>query len=211
MTEHRTLNTVIHAAFRRDLWRFDHALADFRPDSTLRADQLTAAWDHFSYQLHRHHQDEETFFWPAFRELGVDGSLVGDLLGEHGRMVDALEAADHSMATFAGHATSENAIEARRAVVELHRVLDAHLAHEEREMEPFSARHKTTKQHKAAEAAARKAHTEGAGTFFAWLRDDCDADAVRALRREVPAPVLFVLLRVGEPRYRRRIAGAWSG
>ena len=52
-------------------------------------------------------------------------------------------------------------------------------------MEPFSATHKDAKEHKAAEAAARKAHTERAGTFLAWLSDHRDPDAARALRREV--------------------------
>ena len=77
-------------------------------------------------------------------------------------------------------------------------------------MEPFSATHKDTKEHKAAEAAARKAHTEGAGTFFAWLSDHCDPEVARALRREVPAPVLFLILRVGGRKYNRRIAAAWA-
>jgi hypothetical protein len=209
VTEHRTLNTVIHAAFRRDLQRFDEALEHFPHRSRARADQLTAAWDHFSYQLHRHHDDEETFFWPAFQQLGVDASLVEDLQGEHDQMVAALTTADAAMKTFGLDPSAGDTEEARRAVVELSHVLDGHLAHEERTMEPFSATHKDTKEHKAAEAAARKAHSEGAGTFFAWLNDHCDPDTSRALRREVPAPVLFVLLRVGGRKYSRRIAGAW--
>lgn len=210
MTEHRTLNTVIHAAVRRDLQRTDAALVRFPAGSRDRADQLIAAWDHLSYQLHRHHTDEEAFFWPAFHELGVDTTLVDELQGEHDRMVEALARADTIMKTFRTDPSAGNADGARSAISELHRVLNDHLAHEERTMEPFSFAHKSTKQHKAAEAAARKAHTEGAGTFFAWLSDDCDADTARALRREVPAPVLFVLTRVGGRHYRRRIAPAWA-
>jgi len=210
MTEHQTLNTVIHAAVRRDLQRIDAALERFPPDSRPRAGQLTSAWEHLSYQLHRHHTDEEEFFWPAFHELGVDTTIVDELQGEHDQMVKALAGADTTMKDFGTDPSPGNAKAARRAIIELHRILSDHLAHEEREMEPFSVAHKATKQHKAAEAAARKAHTEGAGTFFAWLSDDCDADAARALRREVPAPVLFVLTRLGGRHYRRRIATAWA-
>jgi hemerythrin-like domain-containing protein len=201
---------VIHAAFRRDLHRFDAALADLADGHRDRADQLVAAWDHFSYQLHRHHTDEESFFWPAFRELGVDASVVDDLQAEHDEMVHALTAADAAMRGFSTNPSTLNARTARLAIIELHRVLSNHLAHEEQEMEPFSATHKATKQHKAAEAAARKAHTEGAGSFFAWLADDCDADAARALRREVPAPVLFVLTRISGRRYAHDIAKTWA-
>jgi hypothetical protein len=45
MTEHKTRNTVIHAAFRRDLARFDNALGGFPAGSRTRADQLDGAWD----------------------------------------------------------------------------------------------------------------------------------------------------------------------
>ena len=210
MTEHRTLNTVIHAAFRRDLQRFEDALECFPNNSSERAEQLTTAWENLSYQLHRHHQDEEEFFWPAFIELGVSESLVDNLETEHEVMVDALTSADASMQSFATSPTEEATKTARRAVERLHGALDDHLAHEERDLEPFGAAHEASKQHKAAKVAARKAHTEGGGTFFAWLSDGCDADATKAIRREVPTPVLFLLTRIGGRNYNRRIAPTWT-
>lgn len=63
------MNSVIRAAFRRDLRRFDQALATFPTGSGERAAQLKAAWEHFAYQLRLHHQDEEAYFWPALRAL----------------------------------------------------------------------------------------------------------------------------------------------
>ncbi|MGH3601774.1 MAG: hemerythrin domain-containing protein, partial [Pseudonocardiaceae bacterium] len=69
MTGHQTMNTVIHVAFRRDLARFDHALAVFPAGSPSRADQLAGAWDNCAGQLRRHHHDEETIFFPTFRDL----------------------------------------------------------------------------------------------------------------------------------------------
>lgn len=210
MTEHKTLNTVIHAAFRRDLKRFEEALEGDSFGPPARTAQLTAAWDNLSYQLHRHHQDEEMFFWPAFLELGAATSLIDSLDQEHEAMVNALAAADSSMATFASTPTVATVDRARNAITELHRVLHEHLTHEERDLEPFGATHNSSKQHKAAKVAARKAHTEGGGTFFAWLSDGCDRDAARALRREVPAPVLFILTRFAGRRYNQRIAPAWS-
>ena len=210
MTEHGTLNTVIHAAVRRDLDRFEEALSCFPAGSHTRADQLMGAWNLLSLQLHLHHHDEETFFWPALRELGLASSLIDELKGEHVQMVDALAAAEAAMDTFSGDPSEINVAAARAAIVELHRVVDDHLAHEERDLEPFAVSHDASKEHKAAKVQARKAHTEGAGTFFAWLSDDCDADVARALRREVPAPVLFVMIRVGGRRYHRLAAAAWA-
>lgn len=51
MTDQRTMNSIIHAAFRRDLGRFDGALGSFPAGSGGRAVQLKAAWDHLAYQL----------------------------------------------------------------------------------------------------------------------------------------------------------------
>ena len=83
MSQHHTMNRIVHAAFRRDLARFDGALAAFPADSRARAASLTAAWDNFATQLGQHHCDEETLFFPALRGLGAGESLLGDLDDEH--------------------------------------------------------------------------------------------------------------------------------
>jgi hypothetical protein len=209
-TEHRTMNTVIHAALRRDLGRLEGALDGITPaDAPARAPQLTAAWNNVAHQLHVHHQDEETLFWPAFRELGVDQTLIEELEAEHETMVAALVSAEAAMERFGANPTVSTTGAAQGAIAELHRVLDAHLEHEERDLEPFGAEHKESRQHKAAVARARKSHTEGVGTFFAWLGDTDDPQIASALRREVPAPVLFLLTKLGGRTYRRRVAPAW--
>src|SRR3954466_13454038 len=131
MTEHQTMNTIIHAAFRRDLARFDVALGEFPDGSQERAAQLVRAWDNFAHQLHHHHQDEETIFWPAFRELGADEALTSDLGGEHARMLSALDHADEVVRRLHDDPSRSRAADARAAVAQLGEVLHEHLAHEE--------------------------------------------------------------------------------
>jgi hypothetical protein len=210
MTEHKTMNTIIHAAFRRDLRRFDGALAAFPAGSRTRADQLAAAWDNVDFQLHHHHQDEETIFWPALREVGADESMVGDLAGEHALMLSALDGASASMRAFHTDPTADNAATARHAIAELCNIVEDHLAHEERDLEPFAATQLGTAPMKNAQRAVRKAHKGNAGTFFAWLLDGADADAQAGLRRELPPPVLYLVSRVGGRDYNRRIASVWT-
>lgn len=210
MTEHMSMNTVIHAAFRRDFGRFDQALATFPAGARDRADQLSAAWENLDFQLHHHHQDEETIFFPTLRTLGADQALVSDLEAEHARMVTALDAATASMTAFHADPTATNAAAARRDVADLHDSFNAHVTHEERDLEPFAVSQKGTPGMKAAQTAVRKAHKGGSGTFFAWLMDGADPDAVAGLRHEVPAPVLFVVGRIGGRDYTRRIASVWA-
>lgn len=210
MTEHQTMNTVIHAAFRRDLARFDAALAAFPVGSQPRADALKSAWDNYAFQLHHHHEDEETIFWPALQQVGADLSLVEGLDGEHEAMKTALDAADVAMTRFGADPGAEQAAAAHAAVLHLSAVLLDHLAHEERDMEPISARYHQTPPLQAAQKAVRKAHQGNMGTFFSWLQDGADADAIAGLRREVPAPVVFVITWFGGRRYRREVAPVWA-
>jgi len=210
MTEHRTMNTIIHAAFRRDLTRFDVALSEFPEGAQHRAAQLVTAWDNFAHQLRHHHQDEETIFWPAFRELGADECLTSDLGGEHGRMLTALDHADEVVRRLPTDPSSAQAAGARAAVGELGEVLRAHLEHEERELEPWAAARKDTPQMKAAAAEVRKAHKGESGTFIAWLLDGAEPDDAAALRREIPGPVVSVLNAVPGRHYRRSVASVWA-
>lgn len=210
MTDHMTLNTVIHAAFRRDLQRFDQAFAAFPDQSQQRADQLVGAWDNFSHQLHHHHQDEETIFWPAFQQLGADDALTSDLGGEHARMLDALDHADAVVRRLAHDPSRSQAAAARAAVGELSEVLLDHLAHEEAELEPWAAEHTETPQFRAARVAVRKAHKGESGTFVAWLMDGAGPEELEGLRREIPRPVVSVLNRVPGRNYRRTIAPVWA-
>lgn len=209
MTEHLTMNTVIHAAFRRDMKRFGDALAAFTPGSRDRANDLGRAWDNFAFQLHHHHDDEETIFWPAFVALGVDKKLVEVLDGEHERMSAALVGAEGAMKTFTADPSQANLEAASVAIAELNQVLDEHLTHEERDLEPWSATQMKKPELKKAQAAVRKAHKGGAGTFAAWLLDGADADAVAGLKREIPSPVLAVLTRGPGRSYRKEIATVW--
>ena len=63
---------------------------------------------------------------------------------------------------------------------------------------------------KAAQKAVRRAHRGNSGTLFAWLLDGADEGDVRAVRRDVPRPVLFVITRTSGRRYRRTVASVWT-
>lgn len=103
----------------------------------------------------------------------------------------------------AGVATAE------RAVGWLRHVLLTHLAHEEQQMDPFADTQLSSREFKAAQKSSRKAHTEGAGNFFAWLSDGCSPEILRALHHEVPAPVLHLLVRLGGRHYTRTVGSLW--
>ena len=210
MSEHQTLNTVVHAAFRRTITRFDGALAAFPDGSQPRADQLKRAWDFFEEELHHHHGYEEKYFWPALQQTDADLSAVAELDQEHEAMRQALQAATKEMATLALKPNSQNAVTARAAVARLGEVLLDHLAHEERDLEPISAAYQDSAPMQAALKQVKKAHFKSMGNFVEFLQDGASEADRAAMRKELPAPVIFLFGKLAGRRYRHTIAPVWA-
>jgi hemerythrin-like domain-containing protein len=207
--EHKTLNTVVHAAFRRTLDRFDAALATFADGSQQRADDLARAWDFFAHEVHFHHHYEEEFFWPALGQTDADLSSVAELDSEHDAMRTALDKATDSVGRLHADPTVENAAVAHTAVATLRDVLVGHLEHEERDLEPISVAYAGTKPMKAALGQVKKAHFTKMGNFVEWLQDGATEADEAGLRREIPGPVVAVFSTLGGRRYRKEIAPVW--
>jgi hypothetical protein len=211
MAKHLSLNTVIHAAVRRDLGRFNAALNAFPVGSKERAAELEGAWQNLDKQLYHHHHGEETIFWPALRELGADMSLVSDLDGEHQRMAEAMAETRTAMTTFAADPGAEQLAAVKAAFAELSAVIDAHFTHEEHDLEPMLATATETPQWKQAQRAVRRTmNLPEAGTYLAWLQDGADADARDYMSQEFPRPVLTIFPRLLGRQYARRIASIWT-
>lgn len=109
VTEHKSMNTIVHAAFRRDLARFDAALAVFPAGSRQRADQLGLAWDSMRRSCTTTTSYEAQYFWPALQQTDADLSVVAHLDDEHDDMRRALEQATVFMARLRADPGAEQA------------------------------------------------------------------------------------------------------
>lgn len=210
MTEHLTLNTVVHAAFRRTIARFDGALSAFPDGSQERADQLKRAWDFFDEELHHHHGYEEQYFWPALQQTDADLSALSELDNEHDAMRDALGEATQAMAALQAEPTAARAEATRISVEHLGKVLFDHLVHEERDLEPISAAYQDAPSMKAALTQVKKAHLKSMGNFVEWLQDGANASDLAGMRKHLPPPVIFLFGKIAGRRYRREIAPTWQ-
>jgi len=207
----RSMNTVIHAAFRRDLHRLETALTRFPAGSQSRADELHRAWCHYAAQLHQHHEGEEEVFFPALARVEDVTALLADLEGEHAAMLAALSAADSAIGALHTDPTADRAETARAALADFAEVLEAHLAHEERDFEPLAERHAATPEMRAAEHQIRERHRKDSGAFFAWLLDGASPEEAAALRRLVPPPALRAMTMLGGRTYTATVAEVWRG
>lgn len=210
-TDRMTMNRVIHAAVRRDLARLDAALGDFPDGDVERARDLDRAYAFLRAELTRHHEQEDGLIWPMLAKFDVDSALLATMESEHHAMADALREVADALGRLVRTPTTQTAAEARRVVGAAREVVDQHLAHEERAIEPIVHDFEDTAEWKAVEKQLRKGPPVAAGEFFAWLQDGMDESERSYLRSTVPAPVIFVLTRGLGRRYRREVAPVWHG
>lgn len=204
------MNRVIHAAFRRDLDRFEGALTTFRAGDQQRADQLTAAWTNFDRQLTDHHEGEHEIVWPALAQVGVGAEMLAQMDSEHAVMAEALEGARTAMASFHSRPGAGEVEAALGAVRRLRVVTVEHLDHEERELEPIYLQNEDAPAIKEMSRRLARVSPSRGGQFFAWLTDGAGAEERAALGATVPSPVLKTLVAIFGRNYRKQVAPAWK-
>ena len=204
-----SMNRAIHGAVRRDLTRFITALEAFRAGDGARAQQLARAWANFDDQLTYHHEGEHRIAWPALQKVGVSPDLLTALDAEHDVMAAALadsRAAIEALTRSPGAAEASAALAALR---NLQQVTDAHLEHEEAEIEPVYLAQRDTPEIRAMGKEFAKVSPARGGRFFAWVLDGASPEERAAVTGEVPGPVLTILTTVFGRGYRKQVAPVW--
>jgi hypothetical protein len=205
-----SMNKVIHGAVRRDLDRFVAALSAFPAGDTTRAQQLGTAWENFDDQLTYHHEGEHETAWPALESVGVSRDLLTTMDAEHEAMATALAAARNAMSRLTQTAEPDDARTALAAMQTLREVTTKHLDHEEAELEGVYLAKRETPEIKAMGKQFAKSGAKRGGRFFAWVLDGASPEEERAVRSEVPGPVLAIIGGIFGRGYRKDVAPVWK-
>jgi hemerythrin-like domain-containing protein len=204
-----TMNQVIHGAVRRDLQRLASALERVQDGDAARAQDLERAYTNLCEQLVHHHRGEDRWIFPMLEKVGVSPDLLATMESEHVTMSAALAESREAMATFAASGSRADATAARDSVVRTQAVVEQHLDHEEKELEPVLRPHVESPEWKEVEKKLSRQPPSVAGPFFAWLTDGMRDEHRTFLRQTVPAPVTLIMGRVFGRRYNREIAPVW--
>jgi hypothetical protein len=113
------------------------------------------------------------------------------------------------MRTFASSGSATDAMPARQSLGRTRDIVEKHLDHEEREVEPQMLPHLDSEEWKEVERKLRKEPPRVAGQFFAWLTDGMTDEGRTYLKATVPSPVVFVLSHVFGRRYHKEVAPVW--
>ena len=204
-----TMNRVVHAAVRRDLGRLETALDTFRDGDTERARDLQRAYGNLRRELTHHHESEDSLIFPMLEGVGVDHALVREMETEHQRMSTALAGVTTALDDLAASGSRADAEVTHAKVVETRAVVDQHLDHEERDLEPLVHPHVGSPEWDAVEKKLRSRPIGESGQFFAWLQDGMEERCRVYLRSTIPRPVTVVLSKVFGRRYHREVAPVW--
>ncbi len=212
MTIETRMNGIIHAALRRDLDRLALLLGqpEDLTDTRLRALGNHARW--LMDVLHEHHSGEDDRLFPIIRRNNPGtAELLDAMASEHEAIAEAVHALEAAGAK-AEAGVHDAATSLRDAVAGLRTVLDPHLEHEERDLNPLVPQSVT----EAEWAAFERSNTEGRKppelAFRGhWIIDNLDDEGVAVVTGLVPAVPRFLMLRLLGGPYRRRREELWGG
>ena len=88
-------------------------------------------------------------------------------------------------------------------------VVESHLVHEERDLEPIAADLEDDPEWKEMAKKLRPASIVDAANSLAWMQDGAGERERSSLRSHVPGPVVSLLTLLLARRYRREVAPAW--
>ena len=204
-----TMNRVIHEAVRRDLTRLEAAVAAARDGDIARARQLERAYANLHRELTQHHEAEDSIIFPYLATVGVPSELLTAMDDEHHAMADALRQTREALSTYASSGSVADAERVRASVAQTRTVVDRHLDHEERELEPLLEPHLESEEWKDVQKRLRPKSLAVTGRYLAWLQDGMSNEGRSYLRGTIPPPVLAVLGRVAGRAYHRDVAPVW--
>ena len=209
MTEPLSMNRIIHAAVRRDVTRTEQALRTMADGDAARAEQVRTAWRNLVRELTHHHEAEDDNIWPFLERRGFDHALLVDMESEHVAMKQALGSASSAIDAVVARPTAAEAAAAADAVAACSRVVERHLEHEERDIEPIAAELGDDPEWKQMAKKLRPASIVDAANALAWMQDGAGERERSSLRSHVPGPVLSLVPLLLARRYRREVAPAW--
>jgi hemerythrin-like domain-containing protein len=209
MAEPLSMNQVIHAAVRRDVARTEQALRAVADGDSSRARQIQVAWRNLVRELTHHHEAEDDNIWPLLERRGFDPALLADMESEHAAMKHALGSASAAIDDVVTSPTSATAGAAADAVSDCAGVVNTHLEHEERDVEPIALQLADDPEWKAMTKKLRPASIVDASNALAWMQDGAGERERSSLRATIPGPVVTLLTLLLARRYRREVAPVW--
>jgi hemerythrin-like domain-containing protein len=197
---------VIHTLFRRELRLAGGLLRGVAEGDTVRAGVVADHLDLVGGILHHHHTAEDELLWPLMLERVPDdlAPIVHLMESQHGRVEQLLDEIGPLLGQWRRTAGAAERDRMAALYDELFVALAEHLDAEEQRLLPIAARSVTQEEWERMGAAAR-AGTPKDKQFvvLGMIEYDGGPEGMALLLHGAPAPVRWLLPRVGARAYRR--------
>ncbi|MGU3499502.1 hemerythrin domain-containing protein [Mycobacterium sp. C31M] len=162
-----------------------------RPCSAKRARTVHRYVELMCESIHHHHSMEDDVLWPIIESSAAGLVDLTELTEDHATLDPRLDRLRAAAAAFARTGDAELARPLAAGLADLHRLLHAHIADEERDLFPVIRRHVSVTDWEAVETAARKS---GRLSFDGPRMLAVATDTERAtIAAGVPAPLMLLL------------------
>jgi hemerythrin-like domain-containing protein len=197
---------TVHTLFRREFRLAGGVVRRVADGDVRRAAVVAEHLERIARVLHEHHTAEDELLWPKLLERVPEelAPIVHLMESQHGRVDALLTEIAELRPRWA--ATAEAADRDRLA--DLHDQLVVHLAEhldaEEQELLPIAARAVTEAEwEELGERARRDQRRDEMALIFGMIQHEGDPAVVRGMLAEAPAPVRWLVPRLGRRAFRR--------
>ncbi|MCV7434866.1 hemerythrin domain-containing protein [Mycolicibacterium bacteremicum] len=202
---------LAHRAMVTDIGRLADlttAIAQRRTPCTVkRARAINRYLELMCESIHHHHTMEDDVLWPIIESSAAGLVDLTELTDDHAALDPRLDALRAAAAAFARSGDTELARPLAAGLADLHRLLHAHIADEERELFPVIRRHVSVADWEAVETAARKTgRLSFDGPRVLAVATDTERATIAA---GVPGPLMLLLryLAARHARFDRAVFG----
>lgn len=194
-----TMLMLSHHAFRRDIARFQQAIAEIKAGETSRVEDIRGEWEkNYRMALHGHHTMEDAHIFPDIRTKHPElAAALDQLTAQHHHIDPVLERGDVAFADLA-HPEKAEAV-----VNELKALLDEHLVFEEAEITP--SLRGTRDFPPPPDDAAAAMYAQG----FAWSMQGIAPEVLEKVRAMLPE-ILVSKLPQAQKEFEERCARVWG-
>jgi hemerythrin-like domain-containing protein len=193
-----TMFMMSHHGLRRDLYRFERALADGAPLDDARAQALREEWQSYRQTLHGHHHVEDSAMFPNMRAQSPQlAACIDGLTAQHQQIDPLLARGDDAFAAL------PNTAPALAVVRELSQLLEPHLATEEENLVPL------IRQARAFPGPSTDAEADMYAQGFAWSSHGIAPDIVEKVDALLPE-ILTSRLPAARSAFEARCVRAWG-
>ena len=195
---------IVHRVFRREFRLLPDLVAAVPGGNTTRAAVLAEHCIDMVTGLHHHHAAEDEFLWPPLlRQAKPHAEVVHRMETQHHDMSTALKQVEALLPEWAAHARVAERDELVDALRKVQRILDEHLAEEEKEILPLVEQFLTMEQWAAVGERGKEAISDKRKRLLFLgmiLEDATPAEEAHFLSR-MPPPVRLLWRLVGRRQY----------